>query len=90
MTLCDDKAKAYTMGSDDRLNNFKVIAATMKRTPREVLQVYMAKHWLAIQAYINDGIECRAGIRESIWDVQNYLDLLLAMIEEDSNPPPKE
>lgn len=80
---CDKKAISYTMNSDDRLNNFKVIGQQTGRNMKSVLQVYMAKHWLAIMAFINNSVETSTGIEESIHDVQNYLDLLLAMIEEE-------
>jgi len=45
----------------------------------------MAKHWLAVMSYINTGMEGPNGVEESIHDIQNYLDLLLAMVEETRN-----
>ena len=83
--MCDEKAVAYTMGGDDRLANFKTLGYVMNKRPMEILQVYKGKHDLAVNAFMNDNIERGEGVIQSIYDVQNYLDLLLAMIEEEAD-----
>lgn len=44
----DAKRPAYTMGDEDVLNNFKVIAMLLGITPRQVLMVFKLKHTLSL------------------------------------------
>jgi hypothetical protein len=88
----DRKSEAYTKGSDDRLSNFRSQASKMKVSDSMVWNIYASKHWDAVQAYLVDGTEGPEGIEANIQDVQNYCDLLLAMVFDkksiDSNTNP--
>jgi hypothetical protein len=88
----DRKSEVYTKGSDDRLANFRSQAVRLKLTEFMVWNVYASKHWDAVQAYLVDGTEGPEGIESNIQDVQNYCDLLLAMVFDkksiDSNTNP--
>lgn len=76
----DDKSRIYTKGSDDRLANFRNQAVKMKVSEFMVWNIYASKHWDALQAYLVDGTEGPEGIESNIQDVQNYCDLLIAMV----------
>ena len=80
--MSDQKSQAYTQGSDDRLYNFKELARMAKTTPHEVLTIYMGKHWMALMAWLNQGIVPSDGVANTIADIQNYCDLALAMFVE--------
>lgn len=79
--VADNKAQSYANDSD-RLINFKRQAARWGVEPLVVLGVYLGKHLDAVEAYIRDDIESAEGVRSNIGDAMNYLDLLLAMVEE--------
>ena len=87
-SLCDIKSKDYAT-EEDRLINFKRISARLrgKISPEAVLLIYMSKHLDAIDSFVADG--CKDDRSESIqgriFDAQNYLDLLLAFVEEGKN-----
>ena len=80
---CDKKSKDYAT-EQDRLSNFKRAGARLGIEPEKILMVFAQKHWTAIEAYIKGG--CQDTGSESIigriYDLQNYLDLLLGQIEE--------
>ena len=80
--MCDNKSVAYTQGTGERLHNFEEIAKTLGVEREHVLAVYMSKHWLALMHWIRTREEPSDGIQSTIHDVQNYLDLLLAMAWE--------
>lgn len=81
--LADKKALEYTDGKD-RHSNFKRIADELNSSSELVLAVYALKHRDGILSWLrgrrNDLTE---DVRGRIYDLQNYLDLLLAMVDED-------
>jgi hypothetical protein len=81
--LCDNKSLDYASGQD-RLANFKRIGARLRQTPETILMVYATKHYDAICAYIEGGCEDDRSepIVGRIYDLQNYMDLLLALGRE--------
>lgn len=87
-SMCDEKSVAYTEGHNDRLWNFKQIAKETGQSAKSVLAVYLLKHFHSLMHYIKTDQEAGEGIYRTIDDIQNYLDLLYAMIVEDtwSNP----
>lgn len=81
--MCDKKALDYTqMG--DRLDNFKRNGKELDLSPLRVLGVYMKKHIDAILRYLRtDGEEeYSEDIVDRVYDLQNYGDLLLGLVEE--------
>lgn len=84
--MSDEKSVAYTEGNDDRLFNFKALGEESGTDPMQILMVYLGKHWMALRAYINKGVEPSDGIQSTIYDIQNYCDLLLAMVDEKESP----
>lgn len=81
--LCDVKAKDYTDGQD-RHDNFKRLAGMFDVHPLKVLGIYMQKHMDAIVRYIRtEGQETYSeDIEGRIFDLENYGDLLLTLVEE--------
>lgn len=82
--LCDKKSLDYA-SEDDRLSDFKETAESIGITPEQVLMVFATKHWRAINTYIKNGCQDTRSepIIGRIYDLQNYLDLLIALKEED-------
>ena len=80
--MCEGKSKEYTIGSDDRLANFKRIGERMSMPSEQVLMVYFLKHIDSITAFCAKGIDGQEGIDSRIDDAQNYLDLLRALVHE--------
>lgn len=78
------KGDDYTMGSEDRLHNFKTVGGFCGLTPKEVLGVYFYKHVSAIFSYIKkDGQSESEPIEGRIMDSINYLLLFYKMIKEE-------
>ncbi len=78
------KGKEYTIGSDDKLANFKQVAKDTGLTPMQVWAVYFLKHIASICNYVKDGREAsNEPISGRIMDARNYLALLRGLIEED-------
>lgn len=89
--LCDAKSREYTRGNDDdRLCNFKRIAEVLGLNPLQTWAVYFGKHHDAVIEYIKTGREGTEGIYGRIDDMQNYLDLLRALVAEAETSPLKE
>ena len=80
--MCDAKSKAYTKGSDDRLNNFKELAALLGGTPRKILGVYWGKHAMSLIHWLRTGEESSEGIESTLDDLQNYADLCRGLKRE--------
>jgi len=81
--LCDRKSVEYARDRD-RHANFKRMGRKFRQNPMLILGVYLTKHIDAIDEYI-----ARSGkgeyvepIEGRIHDAQNYLDLLLTLIED--------
>lgn len=78
------KRPEYTEGNADVLNNFKVVAAELGITPKQVWYVYFRKHIASISQYCSGNINLSEPIEGRIADAMNYLDLLNALDDEDS------
>lgn len=77
------KGQEYTIGSTDKLANFKRVAERTGLRPEQVLMVYFLKHIDSICNYIKDGkVYSNESIEGRIMDARNYLALLRAMIQE--------
>ncbi len=85
--LCDEKSKEYTIDSDDRHANFKRVGKNLGLPPEIILMVYASKHFDAICRFVKNGCkeEGSEGIQGRIFDLQNYLDLLITLLKEDSS-----
>jgi len=80
------KGKEYTIGSDDKLANFKNVAKDTGLQPMQVWAVYFLKHIASICNYVKDGREAsNEPIEGRIMDARNYLALLRGLIEEQRN-----
>jgi hypothetical protein len=78
-------AKAWEYADKDRLHNFKVAAELEGVTVRQALAGMMAKHTVSIY----DMCKCPAAHTMPLWDEKitdhiNYLILLRAVVEEES------
>jgi hypothetical protein len=77
------KGREYTIGSDDKLANFKRVS---ERTGLSVLQVwgvYFLKHVDSICNYVKEGqVYSNEPIEGRITDARNYLALLRGIITE--------
>lgn len=77
------KGREYTIGSDDKLQNFKDVARQTGLKPIQVWSVYFLKHIASIQNYVKDGVEAsNEPIEGRIMDARNYLALLAGLIKE--------
>jgi hypothetical protein len=81
--LGDEKSKAYIGDSDDRLNNFKEMAAENETSPAQELMSLAGKHWMALKGWVFKGVIPSEGAAQSMADLANYIDLLYAMLVED-------
>ena len=80
--IFDEKSRFYTKGSDDRLANFKRSGKKLDQPPQKVLGTFLQKHLDGVFYWIASGKESKEGLRQNVYDAQNYLDLLLAIYEE--------
>lgn len=76
------KGTDYTIGSTDRLHNFRTVGEFTGLDPKATLGVYFYKHVAAIFAFIKDGQRESEPIEGRICDAINYLLLLSKMIAE--------
>ncbi len=77
------KGREYTIGSKDKLQNFKDVARQTGLEPIKVWSVYFLKHIASIQNYVKDGVEASTEpIEGRIMDARNYLALLAGIIKE--------
>lgn len=74
----------YTQESEDCLANFKRAAADAGVTPLQAWTIYARKHWDAVASHAK-GIRPfdNEPIQGRVMDLQNYLYLYLALIEEE-------
>jgi hypothetical protein len=77
------KGNDYASG-DDRLANFKRLAARLGLSPIQVWAVYFVKPIDAILEYAKAGKVSSEPIRGRFAVARNYLDLGLALIEEEA------
>jgi hypothetical protein len=77
------KGDDYTIGTHDRLHNFKTVSGFTGMTPPAVLGVYFYKHVAAIFAYIkSNGKKQSEPISGRIADCINYMLLFYKMVKE--------
>lgn len=76
------KGNDYTRHEADRLSNFKRSAAAIGLSPLQVWAIFLNKHLDAIMAYVKTGRVESEGIQGRFDDVQNYMYLGEALIEE--------
>ena len=77
------KGKEYTIGSDDKLKNFKMVAEASNLSAMKVWQIYFMKHVASIYNYIKDGTEAsNESIEGRIMDARNYLALFRGLVKE--------
>jgi len=75
------KGVDYTIGSTDRLANFRKVAEFTGMTMEQVWAVYFAKHVFAVFAYVKGGTESEP-IEGRIVDCVNYALLLGKLVAE--------
>lgn len=90
ITLGRVKGDEYANSSDDRLNNFKRDGNALGIAPEANLLTHAGKHWASINHYVKIGCprdddRVSEPIIKRIYDLQNYMDLLLALLEERHN-----
>jgi len=83
--ILEVKGEDYTIGTKDRLHNFKTVAEFTGVTPEESLGIYLYKHMSSIFAYIKSGGKSQSEpIEGRIADVINYMLLFHKMVLERS------
>ncbi len=80
--ILEKKGHDYTLGSNDALGNFKLIASRTGLTPLQVFSVYFLKHVDSILTYVKNGELKSETIESRIQDAINYLLLLHGLIKE--------
>ena len=85
------KGTEYPSDDGDRLSNFKEVAVLLAQKPEEVCLTYMLKHILSLCTFVRENRRDEVG-REPIIgrlaDIQNYCDLLLAILKEQGRVGP--
>ena len=80
INLSDDKSVEYTISDEDRLRNFKHVAARLGITPQQSLMVYVLKH---MDALCNDAKTGKQfsdeSFRSRAMDICNYMILATAL-----------
>ena len=78
------KSKEYTGDSPDRLSAFKVAAAMQGCKPERALAGMLAKHIVSLydMCYADQEVFALEVWDEKITDIQNYMFLLRAIVEE--------
>jgi len=76
--------------NDDRLQNFREVAAFLNKRPAEVALTYLMKHIQSIALAVRTGsynwtweTEGGEGLKQRIADARNYLLLLAACLDEE-------
>lgn len=86
MAIMDSKGMAYS-GQEDKLGNFKRLAAKYKVSPLLVWSIFFGKHLDSLDAYIRGEYVDSEPIAGRIKDMINYLFLLHALIVELHDQP---
>ena len=81
-SILKSKGDDYTRRDQDRLSNFKRIAAQVGVSPLVVWFTYYQKHVDAIATYVQNGSVASENIEGRFDDAANYLDLGLALVSE--------
>jgi len=69
-------------GHEDVLSDFRDVARAIGISPEQALMTYATKHWRAINHYAQAGKTLSEPIEGRIHDLQLYMQLLLAMVED--------
>ena len=80
ISLSDNKSVEYSISDEDRLRNFKHVAARLGITPQQALMVYVLKH---VDAICNDAMTGKQysdeSFRSRALDICNYMILATAL-----------
>tara|TARA_R100000329_G_C7603719_1_gene214141 strand:- start:422 stop:835 length:414 start_codon:yes stop_codon:yes gene_type:complete len=88
MSLSDAKSVEYTISNEDRLYNFKHVAARVGITPEQALMVYVLKHVDAICNDAKTGVQVSdETVMSRAMDICNYMVLYTGLKKE---PQPNE
>ena len=84
METLDSKGAEYTMGSVDRLHNFRTVGEFVGIPMEKVWAVYVYKHFSAVMAYIKNNCHVKSNepIEGRIMDVIVYFVLFAKMVRE--------
>ncbi len=84
--MCDRKAKEYS-GDQDRLASFREVAEDLGVGSDIVIMIFMRKHLDSINAYVRgrNPSGMVEPIKGRIYDMINYLEFLLAVVEEEQS-----
>lgn len=84
--LLFEKAKQYSIGTDDRLHAFKVAARFQRITEKQALLGMLSKHLVSLSDMVKSDAEYDEAVwNEKISDSINYLLLLKALVVESQN-----
>lgn len=85
------KGEEYTLGSVDRLHNFRTVGTAVGEPMQKVWFTYFYKHYAAVVSYIKNGqVKSNEPIRGRIMDLIVYLLLFTKMVDELENDPRQE
>lgn len=84
------KGNNYANDDNDRLNNFRRDGKALGIAPEANLLTHAGKHWAAVNYYVRLGCPAESAeipepIVGRIYDLINYMFLLLALLEERHN-----
>lgn len=85
MLLREAGQKEYAHNEDNAFANFDRVAADLGLDRKQVLMVYMRKHFDGIVAYVNGHKSQREDVRGRIKDMIVYLGLLYGMVESEES-----
>ena|SRR6266478_4266282 len=81
--LMSTKGKEYSLSGEDVNSNFKRTGNDIGLTAKQVLYIFMKKHFDAITNYIKTNKVESEAIEERIADLINYEFILASLIEEE-------
>jgi hypothetical protein len=83
--LLKKKNSDYTRGAAgrDRIAHFRETAVELELPMMKIWQVFVRKHWAAVQKFANGKQLESEPIAGRIYDIINYMVLLLAIIEDE-------
>ena len=84
VSTLESKGAEYTIGSDDRLHNFRTVADSIGLKMPQVWFTYFYKHFSAISSYVKNDctVKSNEGIDGRIMDCIVYLLLFFKMTRE--------
>lgn len=84
--VLETKGHDYTSGSEDRLRNFKAIAASIGCSPMLVWYIYFRKHVDSISTFVQHGELKSEPVRGRFMDIANYAILGAALAQDLAEP----